>query len=308
MNYLILAILLLLSITLAFADDSLNISKSSPPDNHIYSSSSCPSECCSYGDWSIKEDIPGYEKPDLNSNIIGNFKKGNIAYVRSGEIHAKPGKYVVKKLIKPDEFYCISYAEPGAKLGCKIEEGDILYPYVNLGEGYYILWFEGEFYRENLYAYHEQGEMLVKPIDVWWVYVTSPFGWSGWTNEINKFGHKGSCSGAYIPHVRVIYRSKKEKTRTSNEMKNYSKLLNTLSAIEGVKIIGNDYAFAYGNPRSMYIDIVLNNMYLMDIKKRTKAVQSLADTVYDVVSDLGIYEETKIEATCDYCEKINIKQ
>ena len=116
----------------------------SPPDFYIDTNNPCPFECCSYGNWTIDAPVKGYEKPDANSNVVGEFKEGNIATVTKGEIHVSPGQFLISKITRMEpikESYLPIYREYYESH----KVGGIIPLYTYLGEGIYKTWFKGHF-------------------------------------------------------------------------------------------------------------------------------------------------------------------
>lgn len=77
----------------------------------------CPFECCTYRAWNTKADTVAYAKPDANAKVVGLLKAGGTVEAITGEVHATPVRFVVKK----------AHAE--------YKPGDVLWVYTYLGEG-----------------------------------------------------------------------------------------------------------------------------------------------------------------------------
>jgi len=165
-------IVLLLSSSLACADEQ--------PAFYI-DKGACPFECCTYGNWVAKREIKLYTGPDKHSAIAGTVMEGATVHAQTGEVQTKPGKLIVRRDT------------------ATFRKDDVLWVYTYLGEGYYKIWYQGEFVKEqvnfdirNSIPAH-WGYFEVMPDSVWWAKVRMPGGLEGWTDNPWSFSGKDAC-------------------------------------------------------------------------------------------------------------------
>jgi hypothetical protein len=160
----------------------------SPPSRYI-DIGACPFECCVYRVWNTTADTFAHARPDKKANRVGLLKAGTIVEAITGEVHASPGRFVVKKW----------HAE--------YKPGDILWVYTYLGEGRFKVWGKGAMQEQDLgfspyggspgarCENRERcwGELEKELTFSWWVKVRSMEGWEGWSNQPEHFGNKNAC-------------------------------------------------------------------------------------------------------------------
>ena len=163
-------------------------SADSPPAQYI-DQGACPFECCTYRAWHTKTDTVAYAMPDTKANVVGHLKAGTVVEAITGEVHASPVRFVVKK---PHAGY---------------QRGDILWVYTYLGEGHFKVWRRGALQEADLgfgpyggsggVRCEDQqrcwGELDKELTFTWWVKVRSKEGWEGWSNQPEHFGNKDAC-------------------------------------------------------------------------------------------------------------------
>jgi hypothetical protein len=150
----------------------------------------CPFECCAYRKWKTEVNAIAYAGPDRNSEIIGTFRVGTTVEGLTGEVHARPVRFVVKK----------RHAE--------YRPGDVLWVYTYLGEGYFKVWYKGKMFEEDLgfspyggspgkrceqHSAYCWGELERELSFTWWVKVKSSEGWVGWSDRPENFSNKDEC-------------------------------------------------------------------------------------------------------------------
>ncbi|MGD8812637.1 MAG: hypothetical protein PVH16_07885 [Thioalkalispiraceae bacterium] len=221
--------------------------------------------------------------------------------VTNGEMHVYPGKFIVHKLTrKQPRLFNLPGFGTSTEASKELHVGDTLYLYTYEGEGYYKIWFNGDFYVDSLVADGIEGEITVEPKSTWWVYATSPLGWSGWTNKPYAFGNNNQCPDAYPWNVRVSYIVAEEKIRSEVEMIHYKSLYKKIKTLESAEIFGNGYTL-YGKPNAMYIDVSVNNLHTMQYKERYAAIRKLAARIYQLSVEAGIEKQVQLAALCISC-------
>ncbi|MCE5272401.1 hypothetical protein LLH00_14070 [bacterium] len=141
----------------------------------------CPFECCQYGDWGVEQETKLYAEPKSGSSVVGIAKKGTRVIAQTGEVHTKPGKIIVKKDYE------------------NYREGDVLWVYTYLGEGYFKIWYKGEFIDDEIDISDDApspddwGSYEFQPVSVWWVRIQTKDGIVGWSNEPDHFSDKDAC-------------------------------------------------------------------------------------------------------------------
>lgn len=156
----------------------------------------CPFECCTYRNWGTEKSTKLYAEPKTGSPIVGVAESGAWVQAITGEVHTKPGKFIASR----------DYFRHTDRVTL-FKEGDILWVYTNLGEGYYKIWYRGKFlefpipFIENemdsdYYKRHPDelwGYFEVKPVSVWWVKARTRAGLEGWTNQPENFSNMDAC-------------------------------------------------------------------------------------------------------------------
>jgi hypothetical protein len=141
----------------------------------------CPFECCTYRDWGTEKTTKFYAEPKTSSPVIGAAEKGTTVKAKTGEVHTKPGKLIVKRDVTT------------------FGKGNVLWVYTYLGEGYFKIWYRGKFIEDQIdFDYRNPGPddwgyFEVMPKSVWWVKVRTPAGPEGWSNQPENFSNKDAC-------------------------------------------------------------------------------------------------------------------
>ena len=274
-----------------------------PPNFYIDKSNPCPFECCSYGNWTIETPVKGYKKPDANSNVVGEFKEGNIASVTKGEIHVSPGQFLISNIARKEpikESYLPIYKEYYESH----KVGGIIPLYTYIGEGFYKTWFKGHFLEVDPRSEWVDGDISVEPKSTWWVYAKSPHGWSGWTNETHRFSGNNQCPSAYPWHIRMMYNTEDKRIRTPNELNNFKILQEKLGTLNTIKFWETGYSLNTDQLDGMYIDIGIMDLHTMEISKKYTSIKELAQRVVKITKELGIHNKIMLDAMCLNC-KIN---
>ena len=141
----------------------------------------CPFECCTYRTWFTDKKTQLHKEPKISSSIVGTAEKGLKVTARTGEVHTRPGKLVVRKNVTP------------------FRKGDVLWVYTYLGEGYFKIWYRGKFIEDQVDfnflnpAAEDWGYFETMPDSVWWVRIRTHSGVEGWISEPGNFSNKDAC-------------------------------------------------------------------------------------------------------------------
>lgn len=112
---------------LALASGALSAA-AAPPKVYVQDGA-CPSECCTYGRWSVLKDCPLFDRP--HGKRVGALSAGQKAEALGGQIRVVPTKLTVT--------HSQAHAE-----GFSFAKGKALYVLAPEGEGYYSVWYEGK--------------------------------------------------------------------------------------------------------------------------------------------------------------------
>jgi len=141
----------------------------------------CPFECCTYREWRVEKATMLYAEPKSGSPSVGVAGKDSFVKAETGEVHTKPGKFIVKRGVT------------------SFRKGDILWVYTYLGEGYFKIWYQGKLIEEEIGidyrnpSARDWGYFEVIPDSTWWVKVRTSNGIEGWTNHPENFSNKDAC-------------------------------------------------------------------------------------------------------------------
>jgi hypothetical protein len=148
----------------------------------------CPGEGCSYGRWKVEKETVLRAQPDPNSKVVSKCRVGSEVAALTGQVHAAAGKFKVKK--KHEDF----------------SPGDIIWVYTYLGEGFFKVWFNGKFSKQDLgfspwggsagsrceVEWYCWGKLEQELKFTWWVQVRNVDGVVGWTHEASNFHFGGT--------------------------------------------------------------------------------------------------------------------
>lgn len=153
------------------------------PQAEYIENNSCPFECCSYRNWQVQEQTTLFKHKDEKSEAIALLTKGQNVEAVTGDIHIKPLKLTFKKDYK------------------NFKKGEVVWILNYLGEGIYNAWSNDELVEIELpFSPYQPMEIPDwAQFDgiyhaVWWVKITSPSGLVGWSNRVEHFSNKDSCS------------------------------------------------------------------------------------------------------------------
>lgn len=137
------------------------------PPAEVVAAGGCPFEGCQLGNWTARETVPIYDRPD--GTVVGQLPKGEAVAAMNAEVRAAPRRAVVTSTFETDQ-------QQGIKVGSVVY---VLYP---LGEGAVAVWHEGQVKDGSI----DLGLRLDTPSDssplqwTWWVRVALPDGNKGW--------------------------------------------------------------------------------------------------------------------------------
>lgn len=154
-----------------------------PPET-LVDKGACPFECCTYRTWYVEKATELREKPEINSKVLSSVKPGDRVEAITGEVHVTAGKFLVKRQFS------------------RFKPGDLILVYTYLGEGRFKVWFNGQYYEEDLdfspYSpigkESRLGEFQNEPVSIWWVKIKTQDGQIGWSNLPDHFSNKDACS------------------------------------------------------------------------------------------------------------------
>jgi hypothetical protein len=152
---------------LAFAGDAAS---DRPPDRFV-DAGACPFECCTYGQWTVRDSVSLLDRPN-GTRVVGAAHKGETVQGLTGEVISTPvavkaDREIPQTQIKPgDTFYLLHYQ----------------------GEGVWKIWFRGK--TENV---DESFDNVPQPKAEWWVKVRKRDGVVGWTLSDRHFLHQDAC-------------------------------------------------------------------------------------------------------------------
>src|SRR5689334_8237624 len=190
-------VLLFLALTSVVApagqlDPSLTPQKSPKPTLPKIDHNACPFEGCQFGKWTAVQPIPIYSTWQAKRKLLRNLEKGETVTAITG-IHIT---------FEPTE---IKVTAPMPQYGLK--PGDAVFGYMNLGEGFFTAWFNGqwvgEFDGSTINGPGDSGCLrnctgkFVKPGRVeWWVKIKTRDGTLAWTRDGDKFEGTDALAGS----------------------------------------------------------------------------------------------------------------
>ena len=151
----------------------------------------CPFEGCQFGAWTSTDEVQLYSTWKSDRAPVVKVGKGDSVTALTG-IHIT---------FEPEE---IQVTAPIPQYG--LEPGDVVFGYMNLGEGVFNAWFKGNWVDEfdgsgtvrpdDLGCSHKCNAKLVRPGRFeWWVEIKAKNGAVGWTQETSKFTGSDALGG-----------------------------------------------------------------------------------------------------------------
>lgn len=143
----------------------------------------CPFEGCQFSKWTVSEPVQLYSTWKPERTRARMLRKGEVVTALTG-IHIT---------LEPAE---IKVTAPIPDYGLK--PGDTVFGYMNLGEGFFNAWFNGQWVAEfdgsgidGAGCNRNCNAKLVKPGQYeWWVKIKTKDGAIGWTKDTDKFAGK----------------------------------------------------------------------------------------------------------------------
>jgi hypothetical protein len=159
------------------------------PPTYYVDKGACPFECCVYRTWEVRASTTVYVEPKARAKILGRLSAGTRVEALGGEVHTRPGRFVVGR---PHATYKIR---------------DVLWVYTYLGEGRFVVWFNGRMFEEDLQFSPYGGTSgtrcevtevcwgtLDRPLRwIWWAKVKVPGGPEGWVQAGENFDGTDAC-------------------------------------------------------------------------------------------------------------------
>ena len=146
----------------------------------------CPFECCTYREWTVRENTVLYDSPHIDRHESFHVQKGEAVRGLTGiVITLKPGRAVVKKAVTM-----------GLDEQVNMKAGEILEILHYEGEGVVKFWLRGKTYSDELPFPGEENDSIKTesaPEMLWWVQIQNAKGQMGWSKETDHFDHMDSC-------------------------------------------------------------------------------------------------------------------
>ena len=171
-------------------DPSLTPQKAPKPTLPKIDEKACPFEGCQFGPWTATDSVQLYSAWKPERKLVGEVAKGEAVTAITG----------VHITLEPSE---VLVTAPMPDYGLK--PGDTVFGYMNLGEGYFSAWFNGNWVQEfdgSRFSSECGGcnrnctGKFVKPGRVeWWVEIKRKDGAIGWIKDTEKFDGKDALAG-----------------------------------------------------------------------------------------------------------------
>jgi hypothetical protein len=168
-----------------------SLQKSPKPALPKVTENACPFEGCQFGKWRTRDSLMLYTSWKADRKPLRGIKKGEIVTALTA----------VDITFEPD---VIQVTAPIPQYGLK--PGDMVFGYMNLGEGFFNAWFNGfwveEFDGSGVEAPNGEGcqrkcnaKLLKAGRWEWWVKIKTKDGTVGWTKKSEKFAGKDALAG-----------------------------------------------------------------------------------------------------------------
>jgi len=162
----------------------------------------CPFECCTYGQWHADSAVALRASPDSSAPIVGTVASGTTVAASTGEVHVRPGVFVMSR---GERAYSLDRSGPPTP-GDSFRVGDTLLVYTSRGEGAYkvrLVGSTGPMFELMLASPGTgcersnacNGRLLAAPVSTWWANVRAPNGTTGWTTDTRHFSGRDRCGG-----------------------------------------------------------------------------------------------------------------
>jgi hypothetical protein len=200
-------IAVLLSLLAAQSNPSLAPRKTPQPSLPKIDENACPFEGCQFGAWTATDEVQLYSSWKQERTPTVRVAKGEVVTAVTG----------VHVTYEPEE---IQITAPIADYGLK--PGDLVFGYMNLGEGFFNAWADGywieEFDGSGVTMPDDSGcsrncnaKLLKLGRFEWWVQIKTKSGASGWTKESEKFDGKDALGWEPSPRLQTAIRASLQK-------------------------------------------------------------------------------------------------
>lgn len=154
----------------------------------------CPFEGCQFGKWTVTEPVQLYS--------TWRPRRGPVRILNKGEVvTGVTGVYITYEASE------ILVTAPMSQYA--LVPGDMVYGYMNIGEGFFNAWFKGQWVEEFDGSTIEApnggcnrnctARLLKEGRTEWWVGIRAEDGVTGWTKESEKFDGKDALASAREP-------------------------------------------------------------------------------------------------------------
>jgi hypothetical protein len=190
-RYLICLLMVLLGAKISTSEPAQRKPAPSPVRPAVYvEQGACPFECCTYREWWASTPTPVYASPSSSAAQIRMLKKGEHVKGVTGFVRTQAGEFVVTR-------------NHG-----RYRAGDTIWVYSYRGEGFFLVWFKGKMYGEDLGfspyggssgtrcqsdAANCWGHLKAEHSSEWWIKLRLRDGRIGWTNRGNDYANKDAC-------------------------------------------------------------------------------------------------------------------
>jgi hypothetical protein len=152
----------------------------------------CPFECCTYRDWSVRQDTELLAERRDDAPIV---------------VRVRPGDRVIgiTGVVVTTQLGLAEVVGRTTESGKERTPGE-RWPVLNyVGEGYWRVWDNGyvfdEFVSDERACRSEAARgrtmcsvlLRSRPVTTWWVRVRGPLGQEGWTRHVDRFGNIDAC-------------------------------------------------------------------------------------------------------------------
>lgn len=155
-----------------------------------YDWGACPSECCSYGEWTARAPLAAQTGVGIPPAVFTLAPGEKLAGDAGVIVTRRAG---VLKVLRP---FSLDPANP-----VRAEPGDEIQVLHPLGRGQHLLWFKGATHADTLSADRIESaprpgalvQVIGTPEVEWWVKIKNRQGLIGWTMETDKLDGLQSC-------------------------------------------------------------------------------------------------------------------
>lgn len=156
------------------------VAQSRPPEPYI-ERGVCPFECCRYGGWTAEDSIVVYTGEGSSDTAFLLLPREQLNAL-TGNVHLLRAGLVV--LTQP-----VTISGEDSFPARTLSAGDTAYVLSYRGEGWYDVWVNDtirnvESFWDDRREYprptNRPAHLVSEPEDIWWVYVTTPNGRTGW--------------------------------------------------------------------------------------------------------------------------------